>query len=404
MLKVNGERVAYWMLFFCIGMSILTLPLALVQKVSIGSVEFSASYLFIGAIVAWTPLWALFHLPKNVWQRLPASMLLPVFTVGLVSFFGVFNGFDFRFIQSIILWALFTFLGMQMRDDVLVERFARLMCWLGAGSAILGVVLYLINIPLIDLEAAGSDQYFVDSFGHYRASSIFLNPNSFAYFLMFYLCVSLFGKYDTSKRSLLAVACVLVAFLLSGSRSALAALGFLVLLRMIMSFAPRFRFPLLIVGNVALMAGLVGLISMADIFIGKDIRFEKWSFSLDIFFKQIQRVYLGIPEDIPLEKLGLHFSDNMFLTILFKLGSVGATIFATYYLFIMLRAIVTLAYGSWAMRPFVAYLLGSTVLFFYSNFLYFYPMVLIHGVATGLVLVRFPSHSFSTIEHTGAAQ
>jgi len=404
MLKVNGERVAYWMLFFCIGMSVLTLPLALVQKVSIGSVEFSASYLFMGAILAWTPLRALFHLPKNIWKRLPASTLTPVIMVGLVAFFGVFNGFDVRFLQSIVLWVLFTFLGMQMNDDALVERFARLMCWLGAVSAILGVVLYLINIPLIDLEAAGSEQYFVDSFGHYRASSIFLNPNSFAYFLMFYLCVSLFGEHETSKRSWFATACVIVAFLLSGSRSALAALGFLVLLRLIMSFAPRFRFPLLMVGNVALIAVLVGLISMADLFIGKDIRFEKWSFSLDIFFKQVQRVYLGIPEDIPLEKLGLHFSDNMFLTILFKLGGVGASVFATYYLFIMFRAIVTLAYGSRTMRPFTAYLLGSTVLFFYSNFLYFYPMVLIHGVTTGLLLVRFPSKSFSTFKCIEVAQ
>jgi O-antigen ligase len=293
---------------------------------------------------------------------------------------------------------------MQISDEALVERFARLMCWLGTVSAILGIVLYSINIPLIDLEAAGSDQYFVDSFGHYRASSIFLNPNSFAYFLMFYVCFSLFGKHEASKRRWLAVVCVVVAFLLSGSRSALAAVGFLLILRMIMSFAPRFRFPLLMVGSVSLLAVLVALIAMADLFVGKDIRFEKWSFSLDIFFKQMQRVYLGMPEDIPLEKLGLHFSDNMFLTILFKLGAVGAAIFATYYLFIMFRAIFSLAYGSRTMRPFAAYLLGSTVLFFYSNFLYFYPMVLIHGVAAGLLLVRIPSKSFSTFERVEAAQ
>jgi hypothetical protein len=385
-------------------MSVLTLPLALVQKVSIGSVEFSASYLFMGGILAWIPLRALFQLPKNVAQRLPASTVLPVVMVGLVVFLGVFNGFDIRFVQSIVLWVLFTFLGMQISDEALVERFARLMCWLGTVSAILGIVLYSINIPLIDLEAAGSDQYFVDSFGHYRASSIFLNPNSFAYFLMFYVCFSLFGKHEASKRRWLAVVCVVVAFLLSGSRSALAAVGFLLILRMIMSFAPRFRFPLLMVGSVSLLAVLVALIAMADLFVGKDIRFEKWSFSLDIFFKQMQRVYLGMPEDIPLEKLGLHFSDNMFLTILFKLGAVGAAIFATYYLFIMFRAIFSLAYGSRTMRPFAAYLLGSTVLFFYSNFLYFYPMVLIHGVAAGLLLVRIPSKSFSTFERVEAAQ
>jgi hypothetical protein len=385
-------------------MSVLTLPLALVQKVSIGSVEFSASYLFMGGILAWIPLRALFQLPKNVAQRLPASTVLPVVMVGLVVFLGVFNGFDIRFVQSIVLWVLFTFLGMQISDEALVERFARLMCWLGTVSAILGIVLYSINIPLIDLEAAGSDQYFVDSFGHYRASSIFLNPNSFAYFLMFYVCFSLFGKHEASKRRWLAVVCVVVAFLLSGSRSALAAVGFLLILRMIMSFAPRFRFPLLMVGSVSLLAVLVALIAMADLFVGKDIRFEKWSFSLDIFFKQMQRVYLGMPEDIPLEKLGLHFSDNMFLTILFKLGAVGAAIFATYYLFIMFRAIFSLAYGSRTMRPFAAYLLGSTVLFFYSNFLYFYPMVLIHGVAAGLLLVRIPSKSFSTFERVEAAR
>jgi hypothetical protein len=404
MLKVNGEKVAYKILLACIGMSILTLPLALLQKVSIGSIEFSASYLFMGAVLGWIPLRALLHLPKNIGRRLPASMAFPLITVGLVAVFGVFNGFDVRFLQSIVLWVLFTFLGMQMSDEALIERFSKLMCWLGAASAILGIALYSINIPLIDLEAAGSDQYFVDTFGHYRASSIFLNPNSFAYFLMFYICFSFFGNYETSKRSWLVFACVAVAFLLSGSRSAMAALGFLLLLRIILLFALRFRFPLLMAGNVALVSVLVALIAMADLFIGKDIRFEKWSFSLDIFFRQMQRVYLGVPENIPLEKLGLHFSDNMFLTILFKLGGVGAAIFATYYLFIMFRAIVTLAYGSRTIRPFAAYFLGSTVLFFYSNFLYFYPMVLIHGVATGLLLVRIQSKGFSTSEHVEAAR
>jgi O-antigen ligase len=388
-LKLDTDAIAQRVLFFCIGMSILSMPLAIVQKVSVAGAEFSVSYLFIAAVIAWVFMRAILRLPRGGGISIPAVACMPLIMVALTVFYGGANGFDPRFMQAVLFWAIFTFLGMLM-PEVYHARFCRLMSWLGVVTAVLGLVLYAINIPLIDLEAAGSDQYFVDGFGHYRASSVFLNPNSFGYFLLFYFCVRMFGNRPPGRFISVGFLCVLSAFLLSGSRSALVAFAFLFVMRVVIAMAPQNRFPLMLGINTALLAVLALLIVLSDKFIGQDIRFEKWSFSLELFLQQAQRIYFGMPEYIPLEKLGVFFSDNMFLTFLFKFGIVGFLVFAVYYLVIVYRAVSALVQESPALRPFAAYVLASSVLFFYSTFLSFYPMVLMHGVAVGVLLARRP--------------
>lgn len=363
------------------------MPLAIVQKVSVAGAEFSVSYLFIAAVIGWVFLRALLRLPKGGHVGVPAVVAMPLVLPVLLVFYGVSNGFDPRFVQAVLFWAIFTYLGILLPDTYCV-RYCRLMTWLAVVTSVLGLILYAVNIPLIDLEAAGSDQYFVDGFGHYRASSVFLNPNGFGYFLLFYLCAWMFGDQRSGTRVSLGLPCVLVALFLSGSRSALAALGFLLILRVITAMAPRNRFSLALGANAVLLALLGVLVALSDLFIEKDIRFEKWSFSLDLFFQQAYRILFGMPERIPLSKLGVFFSDNMFLTFLFKFGVVGFALFAIYYLFIVYRAVAVLAQGRPELRPFAAYVLASSVLFFYSNFLSFYPMVLMHGVAVGVMLRR----------------
>jgi hypothetical protein len=363
------------------------MPLAIVQKISIGGAEFSASYLFMASVIAWVFLRSLLHLPKLGLGVIPATGVAPLILIAIMVVYGVFNGFDSRFVMAILLWAVFIYLGMLL-PHIYLKRYSRLMTWLAVATAILGIVLYAVNIPLIDLESAGSDQYFVDSWGHYRASSLFLNPNSFGYFLLYYICVRLFGTNGSEKLSILGFLSVMAALVLSGSRSAWATCVFIITLRIIISLAPRLRTPLLFGVNIVLLTLLAILIALSDLFVAQDIRFEKWGFSLDIFSKSAEQIFTGIPEHIPLEKLGIYFSDNMFLTFLFKFGVVGFLVFAAFYIVIVYRSIVVLVQGAPELRPFAAYLLGASVMFFYSNFLYFYPMVLMHGVAAGVLLGR----------------
>lgn len=368
-------------------MSILSLPLALIQKISVGSVDFSASYLFIATVLGWILLRALLRMPKGGHRGPAAIVAAPACFILLAAFYLVINGFDASLMTAVLFWGMFTYLGMQF-DKVYMQRFNRMMSRLAVQTSVIGLVLYALNIPLIDLKMSGSDQYFVDGWGHYRASSVFLNPNSFGYFLVFYIAVRLFGARQTARLDWLSSLCVLVALFLSGSRSALVALGFLVMLRVMLTLRPRVRSSLLVVSNILLMTTLLVLVMLASNFVGKDIRFEKWAFSLEIFTKQLEYVFIGLPENRPLEYLGLHFSDNMFLTLLFKFGAVGFAIFVAYYLLILYCAICHLTKGNVETHPFAAYVLATTVLFFYSNFLSFYPMVLMHGVAAGVLLGR----------------
>ena len=365
------------------------MPLAIVQKISVGGSEFSASYLFMAAVIVWTILRGVLRVPKYIHRTANATFLAPLVIVALMAIYGLFNGFDWRFVMAVLLWTIFTFLGMLLPDTYLIP-YSRLMVWLSIVTAVLGIALYIINIPLIDLEAAGSDQYFVDAWGHYRASSVFLNPNSFGYFLLFYLSIKLFGVEKPKRIFGLGFLCVVIALLLSGSRSSWAACLVLIVLRIGMAIAPRIRLSIFLFVNAALLTLMLILVVLSDLFVAQDIRFEKWDFSIEIFLNDAERVLLGVPESIPLEKFGMYFSDNMFLTFLFKFGSVGFIVFLVYYLFILYRAVIILVKGDRALYPFAAYLIAASVMLFYSNFLLFYPMVLLHGVAVGVLLSRVP--------------
>ncbi|MFA9438486.1 O-antigen ligase family protein [Uliginosibacterium sp. sgz301328] len=383
------------LLLIALALSILTLPLVLLTKVSVGSSQFSVSYLFICVVLGWTALAALHRISPRQRSTLGGAAALPAAFFFTVVLYTIANGVDTAFLMNMLFWIGASYLGLLMDPD-LARKLAKQMRAITFFAAILGIFLYVVNFPLLDIESLASDMYFVNDWGHYRAASIFLNPNSFAYFLVFSFCIYLFGPDRLNMWRILSLACGLVAFVLTGSRSGFIALAVLVCFWMARWLRPGPRFILYSITNLALLSLLVILVILSEYLVGYDVRFEKWAFSVELFLRSQEFWLTGMPVDVQLENLGMFFSDNMFLTFLFRMGVFGFLFFGLYYLYILWRAMQCLIWGEPTARPFAAFSIVCSILLFYSNFLYLYPLVLLHGIAVGQVL-RAEKGSPSTV-------
>ncbi|WP_152598790.1 hypothetical protein [Janthinobacterium sp. RA13] len=110
--------------------------------------------------------------------------------------------------------------------------------------------------------------------------------------------------------------------------------------------------------------------------------------ALDIFFGNYEYLLKGIPFSVPLYSQGITFSDNMFLYILFRLGFFGFFGFFVFYISVLKKSCTILANESAHSQsaPYAMYFLVSSISMFYSNFLLFYPIMILHGIAVGVVL------------------
>lgn len=389
------------LLLIPLALSILTLPLVLLLKVSVGPSQFSISYLFICAVLGWTALAAVHRIGAHQRSTLGGAAVLPAAFFFMVVLYTVVNGVDAAFLMNMLFWTGASYLGLLM-DAELAAKLAKQIRAITLFAAVLGIVLYIVNFPLLDIESLASDMYFVNDWGHYRAASIFLNPNSFAYFLVFAFCIYLFGPDRLSTGQFLILACALVAFFLTGSRSGFIALAMLVCFWAVRWVRPGPRFILYSAINLALLSLLMILVILSEYLIDFDVRFEKWAFSVELFVKSQEFLLTGMPVDVQLENLGMFFSDNMFLTFLFRMGVFGFLFFGLYYLHILWRAMQCLIWGEPTARPFAAFLMVCSILLFYSNFLYFYPLVLLHGIAVGQVLRA--GQGYSSVVHIKVVQ
>jgi hypothetical protein len=155
-----------------------------------------------------------------------------------------------------------------------------------------------------------------------------------------------------------------------------------------MNFSSVVRLRILTIGNAFMVFIFIVLLTFSDRLFDFDIRFEKWDLALNIFISKYNYLFFGVPENIPLIKNGVSFSDNMFLTFLFRIGIIGFSLFSLFYLKILMRSIVIIAGTSVEKKIYAAFLMTSSILMFYSDFLYFYPIMLLHGISAGVVLRR----------------
>lgn len=386
-MRIEKGNLYHGLVLFFMAMSIISLPLALLNKIHLGAVEFSVSYLFLFGILFSVVAHSATHIRRDFGGRFSLSCAMSVGLLLTVVFFAIVNGIDAKLLTCFFLWTFFTLFGISL-SDTLLAKFGKMIHRVAFVVVVIGLVFYYINIPLIDLEAIGSDLYFTNDDGHYRAASVFMNPNSFGYYLVFYFCTMFFRKTAWTASGMIVFALALAALQFSGSRSALLAFALLLLIVAFQRIRPVERFYAYGAMNVAMVVCFALILLFASQIVSYDVRFEKWDMALEIFSQRWQFVICGMPPEITLENLGLVFSDNMFLAILFRLGIFGFAFFLSFYIYLIYSSMRILAADHSAPKPYAAFLIVSSILMFYSNFLFFFPIVMLHGIAAGVVISR----------------
>ncbi|KAB0327128.1 hypothetical protein LSO07_27425 [Janthinobacterium sp. PLB04] len=362
------------------------MPMALLDKFTIAGSEFSASYIFVFCMIVTFLFFALLSVRRNFPVEIDKNILCVTALAFNFLFFSLLNEPDGGFFLGVSFWIVSIFIGLNM-DISGRAKFVKIVFFLAWILSIVGLVLYFLNLPLLDLKTAGRELYFLNSNGYYRASSVFLNPNSFAYFLVFYFCIfSVSKKYGVKNCFIFLI--VFFAFYFSESRSAMLSLFLILLFSIFLKAKPVNLSRKLYAINVFILLVLLFLLLLSGDLFSYDIRFEKWHMALDIFFGNYEYLLKGIPFSVPLYSQGITFSDNMFLYILFRLGFFGFFGFFIFYIFVVKKSCTILAYESTHSQsaPYAMYFLVSSVSMFYSNFLLFYPIMILHGIAIGIVL------------------
>ncbi len=384
MYKIRKFLIFFIFSFFLL--SVVSMPMALLDKFTIAGSEFSASYIFVFFMILTFLVFALSSIRKNFPIEIDKNFLCVIALAFNFLFFSLLNEPDGGFFLGISFWIISIFIGLNI-DNLSKNKFLKIIFFLAWTLSIFGLILYFLNLPLLDLKTAGRELYFINSNGYYRASSVFLNPNSFAYFLVFYFCIfSTSKKYDIKYCTVFLI--VFLAFYFSESRSAMLSLFLIFLFAIFVRIRPANLSGKLYFLNIAILLALFFLLLLSGDLFSYDIRFEKWHMALDIFFGNYEYLLKGIPFSVPLYSQGITFSDNMFLYILFRLGFFGFFGFFVFYISVLKKSCTILANESAHSQsaPYAMYFLVSSISMFYSNFLLFYPIMILHGIAVGVVL------------------
>lgn len=385
---LNKGRLYAAALLLTLALSIVSMPLVLLQKIQVGGGSFSISYVFVAAGIAVAALYRLRHLGRSMDFKVERTSAQLAGLFLLIAGASLVNGANQKFLISMTFWMIAILVGRSI-PVVGQWRLTTGMEWLAVALALVGIGLYHLNLPLFDFEEMASDMYFMNDNGFYRASSVFLNPNSFAYFLVFYLCLAARRPRPHGWGTLIGCAIAVVAMWLSDSRSATLSCTVIVLALCLRRIRPVYARLVYHAFNGTLLTLFAVLLMFAGSLYAFDIRFEKWHMALGMWSSQLEYWLLGIPNAVPIERNGITFSDNMFLELLFRLGLFGFLYFLCFYLVMLGRSVAILCGDSIeakAAAPYALFILASSIPMFYSNYFYFYPVVVLHGLAAGIVL------------------
>ena len=364
-------------------------PLAIVHKINLNGVQFGLHYflLFIFLSSGVVPLLNRIYL--FVETRVLLLCVLPFLGLLICTINLVPVGFFLPLVFGLSMCFFSMIYGLTLQKEKFAQ-FGEVVLKCGIMICVLGWLLYIANIPLFDSEVTGSSYYFMNSGGKYRAMSVFLNPNSFAYFLVFMFCILLsFNQMSLTYR--IAVGSLLIYLLFaSGSRSAMAATMFVWLISIISRKRSNIRIALVCGLVVALLLALVSVLSNLTAFINMDVRAEKWLSGLEIYSFNARTLMFGVPTGIDLNNGKESFSDNFYLLVLFRTGIVGFIFFSllcSFLLFLAIRQIfASVAPLEKAMSLFI---LGAMILMFFSNFLLFTPINMLFGISVGVLTAGY---------------
>lgn len=247
------------------------------------------------------------------------------------------------------------------------------------------------NVPLFDPEYAGSDIYFADENGFFRATSVFLNPNAFAYWLVLQmLCFSFFVKNYRKINWLIFMGLLFYLLIKTDSRSALISC-FLILLILINRYLKNrfliWTFPLLSLLSIAVV---ILVVNYWEAFSWVDVRFVKWYIGYESWVGDFNYILFGVPHEIELVRDDITFSDNMFLHLLYRYGLLYMCVVTLGWFYMQIIAGRVILYSNCKKRILTSVACLSTLpMFWLSDFVYFYPISLFYALIIGAVIRNY---------------
>lgn len=212
----------------------------------------------------------------------------------------------------------------------------------GMFAIILGIILYQLNIPLYSKDYVGTDQYYLIG-DMYRAMGTFVNPNAFAYFILFYFIFMIRNK---GKLYSIQLIILFYALFITYSRSALAIFLMIIFIDYFLShYVKGDLFKLkrtkilnyLMVYSCVAAVTIIGSLMFYDYIINSFLRvsdiannprWEKWAVSFDFIFTNIGTLLIGNKLDTVVQSGSISFSDNQYLYFAIYYGVLGVSILA----------------------------------------------------------------------------
>jgi len=373
MLKKINFNIIYNLLFI----AILLYPLAIIYKIS----DFSVSYLFVLVIMLLAGVRFLYYI-----NNLNSLYILSFYLIILF----IINFINIKFFFFMFTFILFIVIGFNYKMYFINKKVIKKFINFSFVISIIGIILYFLKIPLFDFKIAGSEKYFMLSNGYYRAMSIFLNPNSFAYFIIFAFSLMLFyGKYiffNKYYRKLYYIV-FLFSLYIAYSRSAILSMVLILIVYGIYRFKISRKNKLLILFFMLIMliSFFMFLLSSRELFYNYDIRFLKIDIAIDYLTKNFYHFIFGYPHYINIKKNGISFSDNMFLYFFLRGGMILFILISFIYLKAILKSIIIIILKRIEIG-YAVYLFSSIPLMFFSNFILFFPNVILFAISIGVIL------------------
>lgn len=382
-MKVSKLKFNYNFSFLFLWMMILTIPLSLLFKVNVIGTEFSISYIFLALFILVSILSYFFIIRFDFSIFRKKVFLGFILSFLMFSLNSLYNGIEVKYLIFLTTFLASIVTGFLYSEQI-QKYFQKQFKGITYVLVLIGLILYYFNIPLFDFESAGSELYFTNSFGYYRLSSILLNPNSFAYFLLLYFTIYLYSKKNIIENMMMLI--VLLAFILTESRSALS--GFL--LALIIFNYQYFKQKILLfkLSIFGLLFGFVLLLVFTsdNLLVDYDVRFSKFAIALQYIFESLEYFLLGVPEGIAIEKNGISFSDNMFLYLMLKMGIIPFILFVYGYFYSIFKASkILFKTKNTALKPYALFLIATLLPMFFSNLLLFSPVYILIGLAIGVL-------------------
>lgn len=380
----------YLNFMFYITLITLFMPSALFTKINMGSTSFGFHY--VGLV-----LFLIFMTCKARAIFTKVHMLSLSTILFYLLFCVTFNHeLDLKYVISYLTYSYCFSIGHFNAKNGFIQQDSRTIYMarvLLLVTCIVGLLFYFLNIPMFDLEYAGSTNVFLMENGKYRAASLFLNPNGFAYFILPFIISILVNLKERRKYfDVFIFILAITSVWSSDSRSTLIAFLLVVILLVSRSILGKKSIYVFILLGLGAFIALWGM--WADIQ-EYDIRYAKYSLAFDYALLYVQNLFVGFPSNEFVSDTEITFSDNLFIYMIVKQGIIGSTIFFSTLAISVIKAfrIFNSTTKNITALSCSLFTIVLPIVFLLSDTINFYPVNMLIGYALGY------SYGFKSTEY-----